>query len=169
MPTLLTPNFSLEELTFSQTAARSRIDNVPDDTQIAALQALCENILQPLREALSVPIVVSSGYRSHALNHAVGGARDSQHTRGEAADITSPAMSTEELFTRVLELDLPFDQLIYEGGRQAVWVHVSFREETQRQEILRATFPAAGGVHYAMLTRTEALGLWSGPQGAALA
>jgi hypothetical protein len=168
MPTPLTANFSLEELTFSQTAARSQIDNTPDDTQIAALQALCENILQPLRDALGVPIVVSSGYRSAALNQAVGGARDSQHMQGEAADITSPAMSTEELFTRVLELDLPFDQLIYEGGRQAVWVHVSFRE-AQRQEILRATFPATGGVHYAMLTRSEALALWSGSEDAELA
>jgi zinc D-Ala-D-Ala carboxypeptidase len=157
MPTPLSRNFTLEELTFSQTAARSGISNAPNATQIAALKSLCDNVLQPLRDALNTPIVISSGFRCPALNRAVDGAPDSQHLEGKAADITCPALSTDDLFKRVLDLNLPFDQLIYEGGRECVWVHVSFDSANLRGEIMRATFPSAGGVLYAGLTRGQAL------------
>jgi zinc D-Ala-D-Ala carboxypeptidase len=157
VPTPLTRNFSLEEMTFSQTAARHGILNAPDEAKIASLRALCENVLQPLRDALNLPITVSSGFRCAALNRAVGGATHSQHMEGEAADIICPAMSTDALFKRMLELNLPFDQLIYEGGKESVWVHVSFRAADRRRVIMRATFPPEGGVQYATLTRGEAL------------
>jgi zinc D-Ala-D-Ala carboxypeptidase len=159
MPTPLSLNFTLEELTFSQTAARLGIPNVPSDEQIASLKALCDNILQPLRHNLAAPLFVSSGYRSPALNRAVEGASDSQHLLGKAADITCPTMSTDDLFKRVLRLELPFDQLIYEGGKESVWVHVSFDTAGRRGEILRASFPPAGGVFYASLTPDQALAL----------
>lgn len=159
MPTPLSRNFTLEELTFSQTAARLGLANVPNATQIAALASLCANVLQPLRDALNAPVVVSSGFRCPALNRAVAGAPDSQHLDGKAADITCPAMSTDALFKRVLDLKLPFDQLIYEGGKECVWVHVSFDSLQLRGDILRATFPPAGGVLYAALNRDQALAL----------
>jgi zinc D-Ala-D-Ala carboxypeptidase len=159
MPTSLSRNFTLEELTFSQTAARMGIPNAPNADQIAALEALCDEVLQPLRDALNAPIVVSSGFRCPALNRAVDGAPDSQHLDGKAADITCPTMSTEDLFKRVLASGLSFDQLIYEGGRECVWVHVSFDTARTRGEILRATFPPAGGVLYAALTRDQAFAL----------
>jgi zinc D-Ala-D-Ala carboxypeptidase len=159
MPTPLTRSFTLDELTFSQMAARQGIANVPNDIQIAALQRLCDNVLQPLRDGLGLPIVISSGFRCPALNRLVSGAADSQHLLGEAADIVCPAISADELFKRVLALDLPFDQLIYEGGKECVWVHVSFRQSMARHEILRATFPPAGGVAYAALTRDQASAL----------
>jgi hypothetical protein len=159
MPTHLTRSFTLEELTFSQTAARQGIANVPDKGQIAALQGLCDKVLQPLRDALNAPVIVSSGFRCPALNRLVSGAAESQHLEGKAADIICPTMSADELFKYVLNLDLPFDQLIYEGGKECVWVHVSFQPLGGRHDILQATFPPAGGVLYAALTPQQALAL----------
>lgn len=159
MATPLCRSFTLEELTFSQTAARQGILNTPSSDQIAALAALCVNVLQPLRDAINLPIVVSSGFRCPALNRAVFGAAASQHMQGEAADIICPMTSTAALFKQVLELELPFDQLIYEGGIESVWVHVSFDRLRRRGSVLRASFPAGGGVSYVDLTREAALEL----------
>jgi zinc D-Ala-D-Ala carboxypeptidase len=156
MSTLLSSSFTLEELTFSQTAARIGILNVPDPQQVTALQALCTNVLQPLRDALGLPITVSSAFRSPALNRAVGGASDSQHLDGQAADLQCFSLSTAEFFRRALAAHLPFDQLIYEGGREATWVHISYDTARARGTILRATFPAAGGVLYTALTQAQA-------------
>lgn len=156
MPTALSTNFTLEEMTFSQTAARLGIANLPDPGQIAALQALCTNVLQPLRDQLGLAITISSGFRSPALNRAVGGAADSQHLAGQAADLQCFTLSTADFFKRVLALNLPYDQLIYEGGREATWVHVSYNPSGARGQILRATFPPAGGVEYASLSRDQA-------------
>jgi hypothetical protein len=155
----LTQDFTLEELVFSQTAARLGITNRPNATQIAALKALCENLLQPLRDALSVPISVSSGFRSARLNQAVRGAASSQHLQGQAADIRVFSQTSKALFKRVIGLDLPFDQLIHEGGKQSQWVHLSFDQAHRRSQIFSATFPEAGGVHYERLTRAQALAL----------
>ena len=156
MPKLLSPNFSLEEMTFSQTAARLGIENVPSQSQIDAMRNLCVAVLQPLRRALGQPIVITSGFRSHAFNRAVNGAVDSQHMRGEAADIICPAMSVDSLFKSVLTERIPFDQLIHEGGSQSAWVHISFGIQNPRHQILAATFPAAGGVIYRSLSDQEA-------------
>ncbi len=158
-PKHLTAHFTLAELTFSQTAARMHIDNTPNQIQITGLRALCVNVLEPLRTALELPIVVTSGYRSEPLNRLVGGAPSSQHMRGQAADILCPPLQIKRLFKATIELKLPFDQLIYEGGRQSQWVHVSYDQSGGRGEILAATFPAAGGVKYQRLTRADALNL----------
>lgn len=159
MPRLLSPSFTLEELTFSQTAARQGIANRPDASQIRALTDLCGNVLQPLRDAVALPISITSGYRSSKLNRAIGGSHTSQHMDGEAADIVCFGLQTKKLFKSVIELNLPFDQLIYEGGRQSIWVHVSFVPRNGRGQILAATFPEAGGVVYTALTRSKALNL----------
>ena len=159
MPTALSANFTLEELTFSQTAARLGIVNAPGPQEIEALRNLCVHILQPLRDAIGEPLTVSSGYRCPALNRAVQGAADSQHVLGQAADLQCFTLVTAEFFRRAVALNLPFDQLIYEGGPHAVWVHVSYNAAECRGQILRATFPPAGGVEYADLTRDQAVGL----------
>lgn len=96
------------------------------------LQRLGEAILDPAREALDLPIHVNSGYRSYRVNRAVGGARLSQHTRGEAADITS---SDNRKLLAIL-LTLPYDQLIRYVDKRGdiVWLHVSYRKGVNRRQ-----------------------------------
>ena len=126
----ITKNFSLAEMTVSQEAARNGLKNVPDKKQIDSLIALCENILQPLRDRVKKPIVVSSGYRSVTINRRIGGSAASQHCKGEAADFTISGMSVDEGVKLILQMDLPFDQLIDEFG---AWIHVSYGPHHRRQ------------------------------------
>lgn len=94
------------------------------------------------------PIQVSSGYRSPAVNAAVGGARDSAHVRGLAADITTPGMTPKDLALAIIRASLEFDQLIYEG----TWVHIGLSQTAPRGEILTATFQPGGVVYSRGLT-----------------
>jgi hypothetical protein len=137
MPKKLSDHFTLEEMTISQTAVRKGIDNTPSPEETKNLKALCVSVLDPLRAMTENPIVVSSGYRSPKLNKAVGGAKSSQHVRGEAADITCPAIGQKKLFDLIRKSELPFDQVIDEFER---WVHVSFSRDPakNRREVLRA-------------------------------
>lgn len=148
----LSKNFSLRELTHSQGAERRGIDNTPPPEVVEALTALCVNILEPLRAAVG-PVTVTSGYRAPALNRAVGGSRSSQHCLGQAADCECFAISTKALAEKVIELGLPFDQLIIEFARDddpsAGWVHVSHkREGGNRGQVLRAVRDVAGETAY---------------------
>ncbi len=139
----LSPNFTLEEMLESQTARRKGISEqfTPSPEVINSLRALCKNILQPLRDAIGGPIKVSSGYRTPRLNRAIGGARNSQHMVGEAADIQGlNGLTNKQLFNKIKQLNLPFDQLIWEFGndQNPAWVHVSFGPRNRRQ-IIRVT------------------------------
>lgn len=122
----LSPNFTLAELTRTDTG----IPNTPTQAEIEHLRLLTERILQPLRDALGVPVSVSSGYRGERVNLAVGGTATSQHRLGQAADISARGISAPELAQRIVDLQLPFDQLIQEFGR---WVHVSYGPRHRRQ------------------------------------
>ncbi|EMO46612.1 D-Ala-D-Ala carboxypeptidase family metallohydrolase [Leptospira santarosai] len=118
----LSKNFTLEQLTVTETG----LENKPDDQAIESLKRLCEAILEPLFEAVKLPISVSSGYRSPAVNRKIKGSVTSQHMRGEAADFGIKGMSKQEICKKILELNLPFHQLINEGIQNgATWVHVS--------------------------------------------
>ena len=131
--------FSINELTFSDTASRKGIDNTPSAAVKANLTALVANILDPLREAYGKPINVSSGYRCARLNRIVGGAARSQHLTGQAADLQAVGKSKSEnkkLFELAQKLRLPFDQLIDEYDFQ--WVHISFNAKGNRRQILHA-------------------------------
>lgn len=139
----LSPHFTLEEMTFSQTAARREIDNTPPTLELGALRMLCLEVLEPIRMHFDRPVRVSSGYRSPALNAAIGGAASSQHCRGEAADITVPGVSNIDLAQWIMR-NLRYDQLIYEFGR---WVHVSYRFGRLRHQELTAQL-AKGRVQY---------------------
>lgn len=152
----LTTNFSLEELYVSSVATRNGFDNRPNAEQKKCLGDLARNLLQPVRDVIDLPLVVTSGYRCAELNRFIGGAPESQHMYGMAADISCPRMKSEKLFRKVIEMQLPFDQLILEKGRYGGWVHVSYESNRQRKELLLASFPAGGGVHYQRLTANEA-------------
>lgn len=129
--TYLTPHFTLEEMTASPTAKANGIDNTPTAKHIEALTLLCIKTLEPLRAALGKPIRVNSGYRCRALNKRVGGARTSQHQKGEAADIEVKGMTAQQLFDFILKSGVPFDQVIQEFDS---WVHISFSATQERRQ-----------------------------------
>ena len=122
MPRMLSPNFSLDELIFSQTASREKIDNTPDAKVMANLKHLASQ-LEIVREKLGgVPLLISSGYRSPALNVAVGGSVKSVHVSGLAVDFTAPKFGTVlQVAKAVSTCGVAFDQVIYEFGH---WVHL---------------------------------------------
>ncbi|MBL8378497.1 MAG: DUF882 domain-containing protein [Burkholderiales bacterium] len=136
MPTRLSPHFSLEELTASQTAVREGIDNTPDAAARRNLARLAAT-LEDVRTLLGgVPIIISSGYRSPQLNRRVKGARNSAHMSGLAADFTAPAAGTVlQVARRIAAADIAFDQLIHEYG---AWVHLGLAaaESPPRRETL---------------------------------
>lgn len=119
----LSEHFTLEELTLSQAAARNGLDNRPHADEVENLRRLCRYVLEPLRVRLGRPIVVSSGFRSEAVNRLAGGTKTSQHRLGQAADFIVPGMTVQRTINSIREYGLPFDQLIDEFDR---WVHVSY-------------------------------------------
>jgi len=119
----LSPHFTLEEFTVSQTATRLGITNLPSPVVIANLQNLCINLLEPLRTRLGRSIKISSGYRCNLLNAKIGGADNSQHTFGEAADIIVAGMTPYEVACTVRD-EFNYDQCILEFGE---WTHLSLR------------------------------------------
>lgn len=135
-PGQLSANFALAEMILSRTAHRRGIDNTPPPAARKALQALAQEVLQPVRDRFGRPVIVTSGYRAPALNRAIGGSASSQHTLGEAADFTVSGVSNLEV-ARWIVANLPFDQLIYEFGESG-WLHVSYRAGRLRRQVLRA-------------------------------
>lgn len=133
-----TKNFSLHEMLVSQSAARLGFNEQfePPLNVVENLEALCKNILQPLRDAIRTPVHVNSGYRCLRVNTSIGGASKSQHLTGHAADIEDFKNGNEFLMRKIVEMKLPFDQIINEFEFQ--WVHVSFDPKRARKQILEA-------------------------------
>ncbi len=139
----ISKHVSYKEATFSQTAIRRDIDNTPSEEVLKRMQTVAENIFEPLRAHVGGPIKINSFYRSPLLNTAIGGAKSSQHTRGEAIDIddTLGNMSNKDMFTFIKD-ELDFDQIIWEFGddENPAWVHVSYvSPENNRRRILKAS------------------------------
>ncbi len=134
----LSKNFSLREMLVSESAARFNFTEQyePPEAVIKNLEQLCIKILQPLREALKYPIHVNSGYRCPRTNASIGGASKSQHLTGHAADIEDFKNGNEYLLRKIVELKLPFDQIINEFGYK--WVHVSYDPKRNRRQVLEA-------------------------------
>jgi hypothetical protein len=137
--TLLTSHFTLSELTRSSTAERLGIDNTVPPIILPHLRVTAEG-LEQIRALLGFPLHVGSGYRCAALNTAVGGARESAHMDGYAADFVCPAFGDPRSIVKAIEAsDIQFDKCIQEG----TWAHISFAP-TLRRELLTAHFGPAG-------------------------
>jgi len=129
---LITPHFTFDEMTVSQLAARDGFDNNPPPEARANLQLLC-GALEQVRALFGAPIIVSSGFRSEKVNRLIGGATNSQHVQGLAADFTVVEVSPRETVRRISDSAVPFDQLILEFDR---WVHLSVARGTPRRQVL---------------------------------
>jgi zinc D-Ala-D-Ala carboxypeptidase len=143
--TQLSKNFSVEELSKSETALRQNIDNTPTVEVLENLQRLANLVLQPIRDHYQKGVKVNSGYRSLAVNAAVGGvqgAKPSDHTRGMAADIEIPGVANADLAQWIVD-NLDFTQVILEfytpGIPDSGWVHVSYNPADLKKQILTAT------------------------------
>lgn len=138
-------NFSYSEMIFSQTAARKHIDNTPPDSIVRPLCFVANN-MELIRMILGDKVCsVSSGYRSPALNRAVGGSNASQHTKGEACDFTCRSFGNpKEVCEAIRDSVICFDKMIYEGS----WVHISFSMEQARRQVYTAIFKQGQKTRY---------------------
>ena len=172
--TVLTPHFKLREFTESATAKKHGIDNRPTPEVVENLQRLCTHTLEPLREKLGLPIIITSGYRTKELNDIiVHASRKSQHMSGQAADFYAVQSSkfkvqgdegsklnvqgSRELLIQAFRLiitepEIDFDQLII----YPTFIHVSYvSKEKNRHQLTRASSNGA----YTALSRADALSL----------
>ena len=137
----LTPNFSLSEMTKSDTALRLDMDNTPNVVQVENLKTLCEKVLQPVRDHFGKGVKVNSGFRHPQVNAAVGGSKTSDHCKGMAADIEIPGVANGDLAQWIVD-NLEFRQVILEfytpGVPDSGWVHVSFNPEDNKKQVLTA-------------------------------
>ena len=142
----LTAHFTLAEFLASDTALRKGLSNTPDSLSLYAIRTCTAPGMERVRECLGAPILITSGYRSPAVNKAVGGSSSSQHQSGQAVDFKAPAFGTPlEIARRLVAAreEIRFDQLIQEGA----WVHISFVQGAPRGQVLTAHF-AGGRVTY---------------------
>jgi hypothetical protein len=146
----LSANFSLKELTKSDTATRLGIDNTPDEEALDNLKTLCDKVLQPVRDHFGKSVTVNSGYRSPESNAAVGGSKTSDHCKGMAADIEIAGVANAELAQWIMD-NLDYTQLILEFYTQGIpdsgWVHVSYDPKNLKKQELTAV-KVAGKTQY---------------------
>jgi hypothetical protein len=138
----LTANFTLSEMTKSETALRYGMANEPSEKEIDNLRLLCEEVLQPIRDFYGMGVKVNSGYRHPLVNAKVGGSATSDHCKGFAADIEIPGIANADLAEWIVA-NLQFTQIILEfytpGVPDSGWVHVSYVPENLKKQVLTAT------------------------------
>jgi len=137
----LSNNFTLHELTYSDTAIRKGMNNEPNEEQINNLKLVCANILEPVRANFNSPVIVSSGYRSVAVCEAVGSSAKSQHTKGQAADFEIVGIANKDVADWIVK-NLDYDQCILEFWKESEpnsgWVHCSYNAVGNRKQYLKA-------------------------------
>jgi len=144
----LSKNFTLSEITKSNTAKRLGIKNVPDKEHLKNMQVLIRDLIQPIRDAIG-PIRISSGYRNPQLNRAIGGSTKSQHCKGEALDLQfwkDGEMCNKEIYDWVLKEGIEFDQMINEFD--FAWIHISLKDSKNRKVVLEAYKDKDGDTAY---------------------
>ena len=131
----LSKHVTLAEFERSETAINRGINNSMNEWEIERAKLVCENCFEPIRAKVGAPIRINSGFRSGALNRAIGGSTTSQHSLGEAIDLD---LHDRDLFEWVID-NVEFDQLIFEGGTtdKADWFHISYRKGRLRKQVLR--------------------------------
>ena len=149
----LSEHLDLAEVTRSETAKRKGISNIPTPEHLENFKKLANNIFEPIRKHFGVPIHISSGYRSKALNTAIGGSLTSQHCYGEAIDIDMDGSSngvTNKMVFEFIKANLNFDQLIWEFGTKDApdWVHVSFETTGKQRKQILIAFKNGGKTAY---------------------
>lgn len=127
-------NFSFSELLYSNTAEQYRIKNTPDLEEADNLLELIVYCLQPIRNKLNKPMIITSGYRCEELNNKIGGVKNSQHTKGQAVDFKVKGMTVKEVINFIVDNGFEFDQLINEYD---MWVHISYAKGKNRKQVLK--------------------------------
>ena len=132
-------NFSISELIKSETANLHNINNMPDINSLDNMLDLIYYVLQPIRDRLKKPMVITSGFRCKRVNELLNGAKTSQHLKGQAADFIVPGMAVDEVIQFIRNSYIEYDQLIAEKNGSSEWVHISFSKDNNRNQFLRIT------------------------------
>lgn len=127
-------NFKISELIHSDTAVLHNINNMPDINSLDNMLDLIFYVLQPLRDRLKKPIIITSGFRCKKVNELIGGKSTSQHLKGQAVDIVVQGMKPSEVVQFIRNTYIEYDQLINEYDK---WVHISFNKGNNRQQYFK--------------------------------
>lgn len=127
-------NFTIMELVKSNIAKINKIDNTPDSQSLKYMLELIKYCLQPIRDKLGKPMIITSGYRCKSLNKKVGGVPTSQHCKGQAVDFHVKDMTIQQVVDFIKKSGVEFDQLINEYNK---WVHISFVKGRNRKQVLK--------------------------------
>lgn len=126
-------NFKISELIHSDKANTLKINNMPDINSLDCMLDLICDCLQPIRDKIKKPMIITSGYRNYQVNKAVDGAANSQHMKGQAVDFIINGMSIQSIIDFIVKSGVPFDQLINEHNQ---WVHISYKKGNNRRKVL---------------------------------
>ena len=124
----------MSELIYSETAIKNNINNMPDINSMDNMLNLIYYCLQPVRELLGAPMIITSGYRNPLVNRLVGGVNSSQHTKGQAVDFTVLGITPNQIISIIKTSKIEFDQLINEYDK---WVHISYNKGKNRKRVLK--------------------------------